>query len=796
MPVSPKHKIAIPDKAPAWGANDSLGTKLEKALTRFMQETFTWAADAMVDLLEAAADRAFKILRPGFLRIFDPIMRVMEDDPLTPPQVKQMFTNIRREEGEAMIVGGAIAILPTLLGILLGIMAPVLRLAEHKTDQVARSGLTDPFNLLVMLRRGGLSPADADKFLSLAGVPNEIIAGYRVAALNLLSVQDAVAAWLRGEWSEGQFDGFLTEQGFKDSDHAVVKKLAFQLPAINDLITMMVRDVFNEGVVEKYGYDEDFPAQAAAFGKQIGLAQEWVKRYWRAHWNLPSPTQGFEMYQRSVIDQSGLETLLRIADYPPFWRDKLRQIAFSPFTRVDIRRMYQTGILNEAQVLRSYQDIGYDLEHARSLTAFTITLSSQEEKDLTKADILGAYADDIYTKSETEIALEKLGYDPAEAALLLARADKDKSAAAARDAEAATKAAFTAGQITEAQAITQLASAGVSDTRIKALIATWKVTRDGRVAKPSQAQMARFYSNGIIQQKAYEDFLKAEGFADDYIKWLVLDATPAGRAVEERVLSQSQVLSAFIADTLAETDARARLAAAGLAETEVAVLMDKATADKLARQQREVASLTRLQFVNAQIDDGQARAALGAVNLTRPEVEALIAEWNRTRQARLAAQAETTQRELSKSDALNLYKLGKLNRPDTLESLRAAGYALEDADLLVAGADAQLAERAASNAIDLARTQYLNAQIDRQGAGNVLASGGLTVGEVDAKLAEWDRSLELRQVRLTQAQAFTLLKNGIVDLSGYGAYLRVLGYSGAEYAALLALAQAKLAEET
>jgi len=794
VPVSPKHKISIPDKAPTWGASDSLGVKLERALTRFMQETFTWAVDALIDTLEAAIDRGFRILAPGMMRVFEPLFRFVEGEPAAPQVYKDFIAKVKTEQGEFQVVAGVVAIIPIVVGILLGIMAPIFNLAAHKVDQVARSGLADPFNLLVMLRRGGLSDADATKFLSLAGIPNEIIAGYKVAALNLLSVQDAASAWLRGEWSEAQFDSFLKETGFKDTDHAVVKKLSFQLPGIGDLITMMVRDAFDDTVVAQYGYDENLPGQALELGKQIGLEPAWVKRYWRSHWNLPSPTQGFEMYQRQVIDQGGLETLLRIADYPPFWRDKLRQIAFSPFTRVDIRRMYQARILNETQVLRAYQDIGYDVEHAQSLTAFTILQSSETEKDLTRADVLGAYGDDIYTRSETQAALDKLGYDPAEAALLLARADADKAKALQKETEAAVKTDFVAGTISEAEAISQLAAAGVSEARIKSLLATWRKSRETRAAKPTQAQMARFYSAGLATQADYEEALKAAGYDDQAITWFVADATPAGQAVEARVLSASQVISAFIADTLPESDARSRLALSGLAETEVAVLMDKAAADKAAKQAREVATLTRLQFVNALIDDGQARSALGAAGYVTLEIDALLAEWTRARLSRTTAQAVATKRELSKADALNLYKLGQLTRPEALVSLTVAGYSAEDAALLMAGADAQLAERAASNAIDLARAQYLNGQIDRAGAANVLAGGGLTSAEVASRLAEWDRSLELRQVRLTQAQALGLLKHGIIDANGYGAYLRILGYTGDEYELLLAQAGAALEE--
>ncbi|GAH93918.1 unnamed protein product, partial [marine sediment metagenome] len=44
------------------------------------------------------------------------------------------------------------------------------------------------------------------------------------------------------------------------------------------------------------------------------------------HWSLPSPSQGFEMLHRGVIDEAELNMLLRALDIMPFWREKLTKV--------------------------------------------------------------------------------------------------------------------------------------------------------------------------------------------------------------------------------------------------------------------------------------------------------------------------------------------------------------------------------------------------------------------------------------------------------------------------------------
>ncbi|MBW2638419.1 MAG: hypothetical protein JRC86_13080, partial [Deltaproteobacteria bacterium] len=124
---------------------------------------------------------------------------------------------------------------------------------------------------------------------------------------------------------------------------------------------------------------------------------------------------GYEMLHRGLISEKELDTLLKTADYPAFWRKRLMLLSYSPYTRVDVRRMYQMGILSKEQVFKAYKDIGYDDEHAENLTKFTVAGASTSERDLTKSEILKGYRYKLLDAAETKDALIKMGYDETEA---------------------------------------------------------------------------------------------------------------------------------------------------------------------------------------------------------------------------------------------------------------------------------------------------------------------------------------------------------------------------------------------
>ncbi len=178
--------------------------------------------------------------------------------------------------------------------------------------------------------------------------------------------------YLRGKLDEWVHDDWLGRSGFEQANIALQKALYEEIPGPTDLVRMGVREVFTPEIAERFGQFQDFPEMFGEWMARQGYTMEWARNYWGAHWDLPSSMQGFEMFHRDVISEGDLRLLLRALDVMPYWRDKLQQIAYNPLTRVDVRRMYSAGVIDEAKVERTYRDLGYTPENARLLRQWVV----------------------------------------------------------------------------------------------------------------------------------------------------------------------------------------------------------------------------------------------------------------------------------------------------------------------------------------------------------------------------------------------------------------------------------------
>ena len=175
-------------------------------------------------------------------------------------------------------------------------------------------------------------------------VNNLALAGYSSTRINQLismihqplGLMENTVALRRGFITPEVFADKLRILGLAPDDVELAEKLSMQLPPIGDLIRMVVRDTFEPDVVEAGKLSEGFEQFPIEFAEQQGINDYWSEKYWQAHWELPSLNQGFEMLHRGKIDQAQLLALFKAADLAPGYWEPMQEIAFRPFSRVDV----------------------------------------------------------------------------------------------------------------------------------------------------------------------------------------------------------------------------------------------------------------------------------------------------------------------------------------------------------------------------------------------------------------------------------------------------------------------------
>ncbi|KKK78902.1 hypothetical protein LCGC14_2838900, partial [marine sediment metagenome] len=334
-----------------------------------------------------------------------------------------------------------------------------------------------------------------------------------------------VAYELRVDPTLANLEPELQKIGIHPEYTDVYKTLAYQIPPVADIITMAVREAFSPEIAGRFGQYQDFPDDLEKYAGMKGLSPEWAQRYWAAHWALPSPQQGFEMLHRGVIDHAELNMLLRAQDVMPFWRDKLIQIAYRRLTRVDIRRMYREGVLDEGAVYESYLQHGYNEQNARRMSEFTIKQTLSSLSKFSASDITKAYANGMIDSGEARSLLKDTGIRPDAANYIVETAEYKRQWAFTDMQIGGIRNLYKKRMFDEAQTRDKLGRLNLQSSHIEVLMQTWWYEKaDELDATWTTAQTLKFLKRGLIGTERAKKELYLIGYDKEHADMYVRDA--------------------------------------------------------------------------------------------------------------------------------------------------------------------------------------------------------------------------------------------------------------------------------
>lgn len=310
----------------------------------------------------------------------------------------------------------------------------------------------------------------------------------------------------------------LRKQGYTELQISQLKEQYMYYPGPTDFIRFAVRDVFNESVVDKWGYDTDFPVGMSEHVAKAGMSMDILKWYWRAHWELPSPRTGYEMLHRGQIDQEELRELLRISDYAPGYIDKMIAISYTPYTRVDARRMYTTGVLSEDDFLTAYESIGYTREMAENILEWAKIQNLEGEKDLTKSIIINAYNMGLIDRNVTLEYIQGLGYDADESELIVSLEDNKREQKEIELNLKTLRVQYARDTITSYYFSQEVNKLGLSEAQTQRELIKAELEKERRIKLPSKSDLDGWMKNELITETDYRVKMKALGYQDPDIE--------------------------------------------------------------------------------------------------------------------------------------------------------------------------------------------------------------------------------------------------------------------------------------
>lgn len=339
-----------------------------------------------------------------------------------------------------------------------------------------------------------------------------------ISSQTLLTIHDYIALWRREEITEGEVDTYLRKSHLSDLEIELAKTVTLFFPAVPDLVRFAVREVYTPSIIAKFGAMQDLPSQYLTEAKKAGLTEEHAKNYWAAHWELPSVRMGYEMLHRRIIDEGELSMLMKALDIMPFWRKPLVEMSYNPLTRVDVRRMFRLGVLDEDGVRNAYLDVGYSEDNADRMLDFTVAYEADEMTGITRAGVISAYKKGIITIAQLSTYLEAFGYTEAVVSFWLSMAEHEKTMAEIESIVKELENRYLMGLLDIKQVQASLNAYDLPSTYVSEIISGLKLKQSRKVKLPTKADLETWIEYQLIGESQYHRRMTMLGYTDEDIE--------------------------------------------------------------------------------------------------------------------------------------------------------------------------------------------------------------------------------------------------------------------------------------
>lgn len=403
--------------------------------------------------------------------------------------------------------------------------------------------------------RNAISEETRDCWVRACGMRPELWTIVAESQRSRLSPDQLTRLYFRGDITPQEYADSIRELGFirpEDPDQFV--KLGKQIPGPSDLVRFMLRDVADPAIVQRFGLDDSFKDKFAGSlvkqAKAQGLDEEVMRDYWRAHWSIPSPSQLYEMYHRlrnrepgdpTRVSLDDVKTALEQADILPYWIPKLLETSFKPLRLVDTRRAYFVGSIDQDEVRRTYEAVGYSDRDADILVKFQAT---EKADGFVRGPWGKKYLAGAISGQELARKAESIGFDGLE--LVYIRDQLAELMEANRKAKCSgnVRRRQLRGELDKIEAAGELQGVGLDGDQAMALAETWACERATRGKEFNGGQLCKLYSAGLISGPEFVRRLESAGWTrDDAVRLYTLcsqDLERKRRAEETRLLRQQE----------------------------------------------------------------------------------------------------------------------------------------------------------------------------------------------------------------------------------------------------------------
>lgn len=368
---------------------------------------------------------------------------------------------------------------------------------------------------LLALRRFVITPADLGAMWNRGIVSTD--EGARIAAMSGVSEQD----WKRitelgGEPLPPGDLGEAFRRGFIDADR--YRRGIVQGPIRNEwfdvldklqfsrMSTVDAADAVNQGHITL--------AQGTEVAHQNGLVPTDFAVLIESAGTPPGIDFATEALNRGFIGVDEFTRMFKESRIKNRYGPLLLQMRTRLIPQETVRLLYRNGVYPRDKTLETLMAHGFTAEDAAALLALEETRQDETTKELTRAQIVDMYDEQILDAATTRELLVALGYAEANVDLMIALADIKRTQRFVNAAVARVRSAFITGKLDDIEVSAQLDALQVSPQQRDELLAIWDIDRTTISKTLTPAQIRQAFKKDFIQETEAVARLVAQGYDD------------------------------------------------------------------------------------------------------------------------------------------------------------------------------------------------------------------------------------------------------------------------------------------
>jgi len=388
--------------------------------------------------------------------------------------------------------------------------------------------LIDIHDLVTLIHRNLIS---WDLYASLAGqhglTPVQIQAFYEVGNY-LPTAAEAITWQARGVLSIDNRNGILRRNGWAQDQIDIVSK-GILSPANPDLYAAMSGRMS----ARDRGYlGEDLRSSAPAELNELSaknlLTEEQSQLNWLGHWMDMSANDWISAFFRGVTDRQTLDLALTAHNVPTALVDTMIEVERELIPIWLVPEILESGVITDSESTKMLGQLGVSADNIEIIQKFVtakikgpLGAHTRALQQLSLSNLRAMYLDGILDSNDYQTGLIEHGYAVISAELLVRIEQLKKSIATRKQSATDIVDEINVGLITSLDGVQKLYNLGLSEgeiARFKAKIRRVKVKRS---KLPSQAELNKMFSAGIIDDNTWTKTMVLLGYSDLWVNNLL-----------------------------------------------------------------------------------------------------------------------------------------------------------------------------------------------------------------------------------------------------------------------------------